>query len=119
QALFLRNSSFVADQSKLAADRLLAVDLRTSISAEPNNSETSGIEQDLARITLATRWALGRVPTETEQTAALQLVQETRAAIIGDDKTKDANTVERDAWSAWFLTLFTTAEFRYLVDIEI
>ena len=79
----------------------------------------SNIERELASINLATRWAIGRVPTETEQTAALQLVQETRTAITGDDKTKDANSVERDAWSAWFLTLFTTAEFRYLVDIEI
>jgi hypothetical protein len=26
--------------------------------------------------------------------------------------------VSADAWSAWFLTLFSTAEFRYLVDIE-
>ncbi|MCA9047137.1 MAG: PSD1 domain-containing protein [Planctomycetaceae bacterium] len=103
QALYLRNSSFVAEQSKLAADRLLAV-------KDVN---------DIQRVELATRWALGRNLTDTEQAAALQLVEQTRTTITNEDKKiNDTTTIERDAWSAWFLTLFTTAEFRYLVDVE-
>lgn len=94
QALYLRNSAFVAEQARLAADRLMAV---------------ADID-DAARVTLATRWALGREPSKTERIAALQLVNEVR-------QSESEGEVDRAAWSAWFLTLFTTAEFRYLVDV--
>ncbi len=94
QALYLRNSAFVAEQAKLAAERLLAC-------AEATD--------DAGRVALAMRWALGRAPSDSERTAALQLVSDVQQA--------GANA-SVDAWSAWFLTLFSTAEFRYLVDID-
>jgi hypothetical protein len=94
QALYLRNSAFVAEQAKLAAQRLLA---------------STEATDDAGRVTVAMRWALGRAPLDSEQTAALQLVRDIQQA---------GETASVDAWSAWFLTLFSTAEFRYLVDID-
>lgn len=95
QALYLRNSAFVAEQTKHAAQRLLA---------------SKEADDDAARVTLAMLWTLGREPSAAEQSAALQLVS--------DIKQADAENGTVDAWSAWFLTLFTSAEFRYLVDIN-
>jgi hypothetical protein len=119
QALYLRNSAFVAQQAKIAAERLLG-------------SQQAG--DDTARVRLAMRWALGRDPSDVEQTAALQLVRDIQQGYPPDTANTDAvNTsagdskgaaaIDRDrgsvdAWSAWFMTLFATAEFRYLVDIE-
>jgi len=98
QALYLRNSKFVATQTELAAKRLLA-------------STEAG--DDRARVTLAMRWSLGRAPTKPEQDAALAMIEGIMQAET-DDAKKPENVVR--AWSAWFLTLFTTAEFRFLVD---
>ncbi len=98
QALYLRNSKFVAEQSKHAAQRLLE-------SKEPGD--------DAGRVALAMQWSLGREPTDIERTAALQMINEIKQAEVKEGDSKDVN-----AWSAWFLTLFTTAEFRYLVDAE-
>jgi hypothetical protein len=95
QALYLRNSTFVAEQSKHAAERLLA---------------TKEATDDAARADLAMQWALARNITDAERDGALQLVQQIRNA-----EPKDTNR-EVDAWAAWFHTLFTTAEFRFLVD---
>jgi Protein of unknown function (DUF1553)/Protein of unknown function (DUF1549)/Planctomycete cytochrome C len=95
QALYLRNSAFVAEQAKFAAERLLA---------------SSEATDDASRVALAVRWALGRETSDAERAAALELIEHVRK-----DK-EPANDV--DAWSAWFLTLFSTAEFRYLVDVE-
>ncbi len=103
QSLYLRNSAFVADQANLAAARLLA-------SAEATD--------DTQRAALAMRWALGRTPSGIERDAALQLVNAVRQE-EADSKEKVQAVPDRAAWSAWFLTLFTTAEFRYLADIDI
>jgi hypothetical protein len=109
QALYLRNSAFVAEQARLAAERLLASKEATD---------------DAARVTLAMRWALGRTPTDAEGRAALQLVGDVKKSatknISGSTESAASHdgVVSPDAWSAWFLTLFSTAEFRYLVDIE-
>ena len=89
QALFLRNSEFVATQAEHAAKRLLA-----------NKSVTT----DADRIDLALRWAFARPATLEESEAALHLLE--------------AATGEVKAWTALFLSLYSTAEFRYLVDIE-
>ena len=90
---------YVHQISKLAAERLLAM---------------KHVTDDTERVTLATRWALGRSPLETELDAALKLVNEVHSIVEGDQKKAAAV----DAWSAWFLTLFSTAEFRYLVDVQ-
>jgi hypothetical protein len=96
QALYLRNSPFVAEQAKHAARRLLA-------------SPQASADGD--RANLAVRWALARDITEDERAGALQLVQKIQQ--------NEAAGSERqvDAWAAWFHTLFTTAEFRFLVDV--
>jgi len=97
QALFLRNSPFVAEQATHAAKRLLA---------------DSSAKNDADRIDLAMRWVFSRGATKAEQKGALALLSLTK-----DSKTeiKDRN---ESAWSSLFLSLFSTAEFRYLVDIE-
>ena len=95
QALFMRNSPFVAAQARAAAQRLI---------------ESTEATDNPSRAALAMQWTLGRTPSEAEQSAAVSLVSR-----VADEAEEDA---EVHAWSAWFLTLFTTAEFRYLVDIE-
>ena len=113
QALYLRNSKFIAEQSRLAATRLLA--------------DTEG-QTDADRLNLATRRALGRTVTEDEQQVALQMINRIREAKDGEKAAADESADEgketesqpdstTQAWSAWFLTLYTTAEFRYLSDI--
>ncbi|QDS91840.1 Planctomycete cytochrome C [Roseimaritima multifibrata] len=99
QALYLRNSPFVNQQSQAAAKRLLA---------------TSNVSDDAQRVRLAMLWSLGREPHPQEATAALALVNQIRTAAQEDTESDAENT----AWAAWFQTLFTTAEFRYLVDIH-
>ena len=97
QALYLRNSPFVAEQAMSAARRLLASKEATD---------------DAARVDLAMRWCLVRDASDAERAGALGLVERVRQA-----GAKDAEG-EVTAWAAWFHTLFTTVEFRYLVDIE-
>jgi len=97
QALYLRNSTFVAEQAKHAAQRLLA------------SEEAS---RDEERVDLAMRWALTRDATDAEREGAMQLVRQIQQT---EPAGADRNV---DAWAAWFHTLFTTAEFRYLVDIR-
>lgn len=95
QALYLRNSEFVADQSRHAARRLLAV------------KEAATDEQ---RADLAAQWTFARHLTDEQRTGAVQLVKKIEQSKPDDEQTKI------DAWAAWFQTLFSTAEFRYLVD---
>jgi cytochrome c553 len=95
QALYLRNSIFVTEQAAHASRRLLA--------------STQTVD-DRARADLALRWALSRAITDVEREGAMQLVNQVREAAPDD------GSPEVDAWAAWFHTLFTTAEFRYLVD---
>ena len=95
QSLYLRNSTFVAQQAQHAARRLLAAPAASS---------------DHERVELAMRWALARPITDAERDGALSLVKQIQE-IHDDEATRDVT-----AWAAWFGTLFTTAEFRYLVD---
>jgi hypothetical protein len=97
QALFLRNSEFVAEQAKHAAKRLLA---------------DSSAKDDAARIDLAMRWVFTRAATAEEKKGALALLALTR------DTEAEMDDRDESAWSSLFLSLFSTAEFRYLVDIE-
>ncbi len=116
QALYLRNSQFVSDQARHAARRLIAV---------------SEVTTDADRADLATQWALARHLTEEQKLNAVQLVESVRQkkasevklaeAKAGDAKPAEAKPAEDDiqvsAWAAWFQVMFSTAEFRYLVDI--
>ncbi|MDA7882341.1 DUF1553 domain-containing protein [Akkermansiaceae bacterium] len=94
QALFLRNSKFVAEQAHHAAKGLL---------------ENSSVNDDLGRINLVMQRVFSRAATSEEQGGALALLALARDAEAGSDES---------AWSSLFLSLFSTAEFRYLVDIE-
>ncbi|MDB2673715.1 DUF1553 domain-containing protein, partial [Akkermansiaceae bacterium] len=97
QALFLRNSKFVTEQATHAAKRLLA---------------DSSAKNDTGRIDLAMSWTFSRRATAEEKKGAL--------ALIALEQNPEAKIEDRDerAWSSLFLSLFSTAEFRYLVDIE-
>jgi len=97
QALFLRNSKFVAEQAGHAARRLLA---------DP------AADNDASRVDLAMRWVFSRAATVAEQEGALALLALTR------DTEAEIEGRNESAWSTLFLSLFSTAEFRYLVDIE-
>ena len=97
QALFLRNSKFVAEHATHAAKRLLA---------DPTS------KNDAEKIDLAMRWVFSRGATEEETKGALALLSLTR------DSKSEIKDRDQSAWSSLFLSLFSTAEFRYLVDIE-
>ncbi|WP_437193005.1 PSD1 and planctomycete cytochrome C domain-containing protein [Planctomicrobium sp. SH527] len=96
QALYLRNSAFVTDQSRHAARRLLAV---------------AEVTTDEQRADLAAQWAFARQLTEEQRAGVVQLVEKVRQSKPDDEQ---ANV---NAWAAWFQVMFSTAEFRYLVDI--
>jgi len=98
QALYLRNSKFIAEQAQHAAERLL---------------KTEQAVDDASRIDLAMRWSLSRPASAEEQAAALQLIEQIRQSRTEEE---EVQTVETKAWTAWFQTLFMTAEFRFLVD---
>jgi hypothetical protein len=57
-------------------------------------------------------WTFSRRATAEEKKGAL--------ALIALEQNPEAKIEDRDerAWSSLFLSLFSTAEFRYLVDIE-
>lgn len=84
QALFMMNNPFAVEQSRLAAERLLA--------------ETSSHDERIAR---AYRSTLGRLPNDQERTAIAEFV-----ASRDDDPTS--------AWSLVFQALFASPEFRFL-----
>ncbi|MBL9083415.1 MAG: PSD1 domain-containing protein [Planctomycetales bacterium] len=92
QALFLMNSTFVGDQARYFAERLLA----------------SSDFDDAGRLELAYRLTLSRPPTDAERTATLDFLQ-TRKKEIGG-----ATTAAREAWISVCQALFATGEFRYV-----
>jgi hypothetical protein len=89
QALFMMNSRFVMEQSRLAAGQW--------IRRHP--------AQPAARLQLAYELALGRPPADPEVRRALAFVEATRGA------TTDR---ERQAWAGLCQALFASAEFRYV-----
>ncbi len=91
QALFLMNDPFVADQSRLAAKRLLE---------EPLPSGVSEADGAPVRLDRAWRRILGRLPTAKERAASLDYL----ATTPGDSV---------DRWSRLVQSLFATIDFRY------
>jgi hypothetical protein len=83
QALFLMNSPFVIDQSKHAADKLLA----------------AGALSESERVARMYREVLGRAPSAEEMKSSLEFV--------------NAGGPEPAAWSQLYQALFGSAEFRY------
>ena len=89
QALFMMNSTFVAGQSKIAAQRLI-----------------DRLKNDRARVVAAYRRTLSRTPSRDEIKKTIQYV----ANATNDDR--DGRS-EVAAWSEVCHALFACAEFRY------
>ncbi|HTM47284.1 MAG TPA: PSD1 and planctomycete cytochrome C domain-containing protein [Bryobacteraceae bacterium] len=94
QALFLMNNTFVIDQSKHAAEKLLA----------------AGALTDEARVTRVYREVLGRLPTADEVQKSLEFMKFSSAA---SDTGADPATAGQTAWGRLYQALFASAEFRY------
>jgi len=91
QALFLMNSPFVMEQSRSAAERLLA----------------AGSLSDEERVARAYRETLGRAPNAEEVKWSLEFVKAAAAE-------ETSASIERQAWARLYQALFASAEFRYL-----
>jgi cytochrome c553/mono/diheme cytochrome c family protein len=90
QALFMTNSSFVIDEAKAAAIRLLK-----------DSSENK------TRIQRAFQLSFGRLPTEPELAASLDFVD---SSTSGNAEKEEI----RDVWARLIQTLWATPEFRFL-----
>ena len=89
QALFMLNNPWVIEQSRLAAERLLA---------------EVEYPDDAAKVTRAYARTLGRPPTDGELRTSLAFVG--KAAGASDEARKDA-------WAELFHALFASIDFRY------
>ena len=94
QALFFMNSGFVIEQSKYAAQKLLASELK---------SET-------ARVARVYREAFGRAPSADEMKRSLEFV---KAPLVTEKSVLEPSTVETMVWGRLYQALFASAEFRY------
>jgi hypothetical protein len=91
QALYLLNSPFVMEQARFAAETSLA------------NRKLD----DAARLDLAYRTALGRVPTRVELEAMMRFL-----GSASGDSGDEAKQLQ--AWSHIFQTIYACVDFRYL-----
>ena len=94
QALYFRNSAFVREQTAHAARRLLGM---------------KGLD-DAGRVDRAYLAVLARRPSAGERRDALDYIAFASKAEKKDGRTK--------AWAGLVQALFSTAEFRYLVDVN-
>jgi hypothetical protein len=97
QALFLLNNDFVNAQARLLAQRILA--------AIPTPKLASGMTLRQERVNLAFRLVLDRPATAFEQNAAENFFSKMQS---------DIGTRPVLFWTDFCLSLFNTAEFRYL-----
>jgi hypothetical protein len=95
QALFLMNNPFIATQAERMARRIL---------------QQKGLDQP-ARIDLAYRLALGRVPDEHEKTSVSQYLNAYRESL---EKAQHKSNPQIAAWASLCQTLFASGEFRYV-----
>ena len=86
QALFLMNSPFVVEQSRLAADKLLAA-------SAPSDRE---------RVLQVYRETIGRAPTAEELNRSLEFMKSIAPSMS-----------ERNVWGLLYQAMFVSAEFRY------
>ena len=98
QALFMLNSDFMMSQADALAGRVLA--------------ETD--MHDDARVELAYRLTLGRLPSAEETQTALAFVEETQVSLDAGRSEKDNDDAESRAWSGLAQALLGSAEFRYI-----
>jgi len=90
QALFLMNHPFVLEQARRAAQRIFSA---------------PGLDLE-ARIRLAYRTVLGRLPSESE------LAQAARLLDISPES--DAGSRRQQAWAQFYQALFASPDFRYV-----
>jgi hypothetical protein len=95
QALFLMNNPFVLNQSAEFAKRVL---------------KDQGLDQN-ARINLAYRLAVGRLPTERERTEVAKYIADFRKSFEGAKQKGNSNFA---AWASFCQTLFESGLFRYV-----
>jgi len=95
QALYLMNNPFVATQAERMAKRVL----------EPKGLDPS------ARIELAYRLALGRLPTEREKTDVDRYLTEYRKSL---EAAQHKGNSQLAAWASFCQTLFAAGEFRFV-----
>ena len=76
----------------------------------------AGIETDEARIDEAFAMTFSRLPVDSERQAALAYLQQSRATLAELEQ----GEIEPDVlvWSGLFQSLFGSAEFRYVVDVD-
>ncbi len=96
QALFLMNDSFVMNQSKAMAKRVLA--------AHPDFPQ---------RVSLAYQLTLSRLPSDAERTRADQYLRSESSQLIPIKNGPVADASET-SWATFCQALFACAEFRYL-----
>ena len=92
QSLFLMNNTFVIEQARLMADRVLQ-----------NETEPT------RRVELAFQLSFGRSADQSETDRALDFLKMT--ATSGLDKEQDGT---REAWTTFCQALFSTSEFRFV-----
>jgi hypothetical protein len=95
QALYMMNSPFVIEQSKLMAERLI-----------------SDSSEDAIRADLAYMRALSRPATDAERDRLLSFVSEYQTDLKANGRTTES--ARQAAWSSACQALFATAEFRYV-----
>ena len=96
QALFMMNSSFVIEQSKHLAKRIL----------------DSDDLDDAGRVNLAYRLTLCRTAKPVEVANAIGFVKEVIAALETEQAKTDAASIK--AWAGFCQVLFASSEFRYV-----
>jgi cytochrome c553 len=92
QALFMTNSSFVIEQARAAAVKLLQDQTATT---------------DTARIDRAYMVSLARAPTEKERATSLDFIE---GSVSGNSTADD----RRDIWARLIQAIWSTPEFRFL-----
>jgi hypothetical protein len=95
QALFLMNNPFVLNQSAEFAKRIL---------------KDQGLDQN-ARINLAYRLAVGRLPTDRERSEVAKYINEFRKLF---EEAKQKGNANFAAWASFCQALFESGLFRYV-----
>jgi hypothetical protein len=98
QSLFLLNNSFVIEQSKQTARRLLARDDL----------------DDPSRVELAYRLAFSRAPNNQELEQSLNYLSRGQQVSLQEKQQQDSAQQRELLWAGFCQALFTAAEFRYV-----
>ncbi len=109
QALYLLNSEFVAEQSKLLAERVLK-----AYPAGPNAGASANLDQ---RATYAYWLVFNRQPDAVEKQAAAAFFMKFPSNYAKGDKSAPGLKTDdaiKAAWTSLCRSLFSAAEFRYL-----